>query len=105
MPSRVLLYSPLAKSDLDEVFDHIATELKNPASALGTVNSILEAAESLEDFPFTGSRVKGLPFAMDEYRFIVVRNYLVFYRVTESSVFVDRILYKRRDYMPLLGLQ
>ena len=29
----------------------------------------------------------------------------IFYRVTDSRIFVDRILYKRRDYLPLLGLQ
>ena len=32
-------------------------------------------------------------------------DYLVFYRVTAEGVFVDRILYKKRDYLPLLGLQ
>ena len=26
-------------------------------------------------------------------------------RVTAEGVFVDRILYKKRDYLPLLGLQ
>ena len=41
----------------------------------------------------------------DEYRFLPVRNYLVFYRVTAEGVFVDRILYKKRDYLPLLGMQ
>ena len=28
-----------------------------------------------------------------------------FYRVSDSNIFIDRILYKRRDYLPLLGLQ
>ena len=105
MSNRVLFYSPLAQRDLDEIFDYIARELENPASAAATVNAILDAAESLESFPFVGSIVRGLPFAMDEYRFVGARNYLVFYRVTESRIFVDRILYKRRDYIPLLGLQ
>ena len=39
----------------------------------------------------------------DEYRFLPVRNYLVFYRVTAEEVFVDRVLYKKRDYLQLLG--
>jgi len=39
------------------------------------------------------------------HRFLPVRNYIIFYRVTETSIFIDRILYKRRDYLPLLGLQ
>ena len=43
----VLFYSPLAKQDLDEIFDYIAYELENPSSATETVNVILDAAESL----------------------------------------------------------
>lgn len=105
MADRVLSYAPLSKRDLDEIFEYIASELENPSSAAETVNAILDAAESLEDFPFIGSPVKGLPFTSDEYRFLGVRNYLVFYRVTDSRIFVDRILYKRRDYLSLLGLQ
>lgn len=105
MAKRVLFYSPLAQQDLDDIFNYIATELRNPASAVGTVNAILDKAESLEDFPFTGSPVKGLPFTTEEYRFTNARNYLIFYRVTDSRIFVDRILYKHRDFIPLLGLQ
>jgi plasmid stabilization system protein ParE len=105
MPDRALLYSPLAQRDLDEIFDYIATELENPSSAAGTVNAILDAAESLVGSPYTGSPVRGLPFTAEEYRFTNTRNYLIFYRVTETCIFVDRILYKRRDYIPLLGLQ
>ena len=100
-----LFYSPLARRDLDEIYDYIAIELRNPSSAAETVKAILDSAESLEDFPLSGSLVEGLPIRADEYRFMPVRNYIVFYRVTESNIFIDRILYKRRDYLPLLGLQ
>ena len=105
MSERAIFYSPLARQDLDEIFDYIAYELENQPSAAETINAILDAAESLGEFPFVGSHVKGLPFLVDEYRFLCARNYLIFYRVTDSRIFVDRILYKRRDYLPLLGLQ
>lgn len=101
MPERHLFYSPLAKRDLDETYE----ELCNPSAAAETVNAILDGAESLEGFPLMGAPVEGLPFMADEYRFLPVRNDVAFYRVTESRIFIDRILYKRRDYLPLLGLQ
>ena len=64
MSERAIFYSPLARQDLDEIFDCIAYELENPSSATETINAILDAAESLEDFPFVGSPVKGLPFSL-----------------------------------------
>ena len=103
MSNRTLVYSPLSRRDLDEIFDYISRELENPVAAHETVNAILDGAESLEGFPFVGSLVEGIPF-LKEYRFLPVRNYLIFYRVTESQIFVDRILYKKRDYSQLLGL-
>ena len=100
-----LFYSPLARRDLDEIRDYISNELCNSAAASETVNAILDDAETLEEFPLIGHAVEGLPLMADEYRFLPVRNYLVFYRVMAEGVFVDRILYKKRDYLPLLGLQ
>lgn len=100
-----VVYSPLAKRDLDEIYDYISSEIKNPSAASGTVDAILNAADSLEDFPYVGSLVEGLPPIYGEYRFITVRNYIVFYRLSEGQVFIDRILYGRRDYLRLLGLQ
>ena len=105
MSDRRLFYSPLARRDLDEIFEYISCELENPAAASGIVDAILDQAEKLEAFPFIGSIVEGLPFATDTYRFLCVRNYLVFYRVSESEIFVDRILYAKREYRTLLNLQ
>ena len=105
MPERKLRYSPLAIRDLDGIFDYISQTLSNPPSAKRIVSDILDQAEDLEALPFIGSIVEGLPPDGGEYRVIGVHNYLVFYRVADTCVFVDRILYKRRDYLPLLGLQ
>jgi len=100
-----LFYSPLARHDLDEIRDYISKDLSNPSAAMETINAILDEVETLETFPLVGRAVEGLPFMADEYRFLPVRNYLAFYRVTAEGVFVDRILYKKRDYLPLLGSQ
>ncbi|MDR1893958.1 MAG: type II toxin-antitoxin system RelE/ParE family toxin [Spirochaetales bacterium] len=36
------------------------------------------------------------------YRFLVCGKYLAFYRYEDKTVFVDRILYGRRDYVKIL---
>ena len=105
MPKRRLFYSPLSQRDLDDIFDYIANELENQLAASETIAAILDRAEELELFPFIGSIVEGLPFASDEYRFLGVKNYLIFYRVTETEIFIDRILYAKREYHTLLNLQ
>lgn len=104
MSDRTLVYSPLARKDLARIRDYISNDLQNPLAAINTIEAILGAVEELEQFPHVGRPVERVPFVGDEYRCLPVRNYLVFYRVSDTSVFVDRILYKRRDYMRLLGL-
>ena len=105
MSERRLFYSPLSQRDLDDIFDYIANEIENPLAARDTVDAILNRAEDLETFPFIGSIVECLPFASDAYRFLGVKNYLIFYRVTETEIFIDRILYAKREYRTLLNLQ
>ena len=99
-----LFYSPQALLDLDEIYDYFANELNNPRKGQGIVEDILAAAERIPGhalrYPFVGP----LPFTTDEYRFVAVGNYLVFYRAVGESVYVDRILYKRRDFASLLGV-
>ncbi len=41
MSNRTLVYSPLSRCDLDEIFDYISCELENPAAAHETVNAII----------------------------------------------------------------
>ena len=71
----------------------------------GFRTAILDAVDDLALFPAIGGIVRNVPLLTCEYRFLPVRNYIVFYRLTDNNVFVDRILYKKRDYARLLGLQ
>lgn len=66
--------------------------------------AILDEAETLETFPLIGRVVAGLPHMADEYRFLPVRNYLVFYRVTAAGVFVNRILIQETRLSPIAGI-
>ena len=105
MPECKVFYSPLSRRDLDDIYEYISVELANPSSAAEIVTDILDVADNLASFPNIGGLVRNVPFLMDEYRFLPVRNYVVFYRLSDNRVFVDRILYKKRDYARLLGLQ
>ena len=97
-----VLYTAAARRDLEEIRDYIAEELSNPDAAGHTVNAILNAAERLEQFALLGAPLASVTGVKSEYRFLVSGSYLVFYRIKGQNVFIDRILYGKRNYLKVL---
>ncbi|MEN6488660.1 MAG: type II toxin-antitoxin system RelE/ParE family toxin [Smithella sp.] len=97
-----LSYSPEALNDLDEIFAYIQNELQNPAAAQGTVSDIFDTIEKLRDFPEIGSLLSSITGFESDYRHLICGNYIIFYRTNNANVFIDRILYGRRDYLRIL---
>ena len=87
---------------MDEIWDYIAFELQNVSSAERVVGAIMDTVEQLEEFAESGALLSSIADVDSDYRFLVSGNYMVFYRVYESDVYVDRILYGRRDYLRIL---
>ena len=99
-----LRYSPQAQLDLDEIFDYFADELGNPEKGESGVSGILAAARKIPGRPTRFPPVGPLPFTTDEYRFLQVGSYVIFFREKEDEVYVDRVLNNRRDFASSLGL-
>lgn len=97
-----LRYSPEALTDLDEIWEYIVSDLANPDAAQNTVDSILNAADRLRDYPESGALLASVADIVSDYRFVPVGNYLLFYRARPCEVFIDRILYARRNYLRVL---
>ena len=94
-------YSPLAQSDLDEIFNYISDTLQNPSAAQNTISGIFDSHEILKDFSEVGTQLF-LGKTLTDYRFVRYNNYLSFYRIVDEDVFIDRILYGGRDYIKVL---
>ena len=97
-----IVYSPKAQNDLDEIWAYISEKLLNPSAAEATVNGILDTIDMLQAQAEIG---KPLYFSSDlfsGYRFLVYKNYLAFYRTSADTIYIDRIIYGKRDYMRLL---
>lgn len=92
MPMNNLHLSEEAQNDLAEIKAYIAEKLDNPSAALATVSRITKSLRILRTYAEVES----------DYRFIVSGNYISFYRAYGNEVYVDRILYARRDYMRIL---
>ena len=97
-----IYYSMEARRDLDEIWDYIVTDLCNPKAAQCMIDRILDDVDRLTDFAEIGAPLSSIADTDADYRFLVTGNYMTFYRVSGENVYVDRILYGRRDYLRIL---
>ncbi len=91
-----------AQNDLLKIKAYIEEELLNPAAALATVSQITKSLRILQNHAQAGALLSSIADIASDYRFIVSGNCIGFYRAYKSEVFIDRILYARRDYMRIL---
>ena len=95
-------YSPDAFSDLELIGDYIEQELMSPMTAYNTITKIQDSIENLSIFPLMGALLSSLVDVDSDYRVLVCGNYLAFYRYDDTSVYIDRIIYGKRDYIAIL---
>lgn len=91
---------PTARQDLEEVIGYLNT--LSPDTALKYYDLLVEEITSLSKMPERCPKPKDLALAAKGYRYLIVKNYLVFYVVVGDTVQIRRILYARRDYRSLL---
>ena len=95
-------YSTEAKRDLEDIWDYIEADLCNPNAAQRMVNRIMDDIDKLETFSSLGAPLSSIIDSDTDYRYLVTGNYMTFYRVHGTDIYVDRILYARRDYLRIL---
>lgn len=91
---------PTAKQDLEEVIGYLNT--LSPDVASKYYDLLVEEIASLSKMPERCPKPKDLALAAKGYRYLIVKNYLVFYVIIGDTVQIRRILYARRDYSALL---
>lgn len=91
---------PTAKQDMEDVIAYLNT--LSSEAALRYYDLLVDEIASLAKMPERCPRPKDLALAAKGYRYLIVKNYLVFYVVVGDTVQIRRILYARRDYQALL---
>ena len=89
-------YAPKAREDLLEIKSFIEEETGDIELAKKTVSDIVTTNDSLSIFPEMGQRLLINLETKIEYR------YLSFYRYLDRTIYIDRILNSRRDYLRIL---
>ena len=91
-----------AQADLEDIRAYLSEELENPAAALAVLRKITTSIRTLRNYALIGAPLSSITDVESDYRFLITGNYLTFYHVNGKDVYVDRILYGRRDYLRVL---
>ena len=93
-----------AENDLRDIVRYISSQLNAPLAALNMMRAIRKSIAKLKTAPLIHPIVRDDRLSILGYRFLVIKNYVVFYIVIEKekTVSIDRILYGRRDWMNIL---
>lgn len=74
-----------AMRDLDDIYGYIARTLSEPGTATDLIDTLESEILSLEYLPYRCPQRRTGAYAKGGYRQLVVKNYLVIYRVSEAQ--------------------
>ena len=97
------LIAPVARMELDEIWEYYAIELQNPDAADRIRDEIFAAFHTLAKTPGMGHFRSDL--AREPLRFWHVRSYLIIYRSEKRPIEIARVLHGARDVQAVLAGQ
>jgi toxin ParE1/3/4 len=96
-----VIFSDAAEADLEAIADFIAAD--NPARAASFVRQLRERCDRLAHSPRRHPIVPR--YTSVKIRRCIFRDYLIFYRISESRIEVLHVLHGARDYEAILDLE
>ena len=89
-----------ALQDLDEIYGYIARNLQEPDVAAELLDALESEILSLEYLPYRCSERRTGSFANSGYRQLMVKNYIVVYRIDEAhkQVLIVTVRYARSSF-------
>jgi len=99
-----LIFSKLYHSDLDESHDYISNKLQNRIAADRLIMEAKKKIIEVRNNPAHRPLVNDKYLASLGYRLKVIKNYLLFYIISEDNkhIKIIRFLYGKRDWMNIL---
>ena len=95
---------PIARKDMIEIVSYISTKLFNPVAASNLAEEFTSKINSLTEHPYINPAYIPIRPLKHEYRKMQVKNYLIFYWISEETnvVTVARVIYSKRNYNAIL---
>ena len=97
-----VVITPSAQKDLFEIKSYFRNVLKTVSNTV--FEKFLEQVKTLKENPFIYKVHQDSLLKLIGYRVIPIDNYLMFYIVKGNTVQIHRVLYAKRNYQQLLGL-
>lgn len=92
--------NPLAVKDIKDAKEYIREENIN---AINKATKILvDSIENLAEFPELGMELSKKIEVKTDYRYLIVNEYIIFYKFDSKCLYVYIILSSKRDYMKIL---
>lgn len=84
-------YTERAIIELNSIYNYIYYNLANPIAAIRFREQIPKPISNLEYFPYIGKKISNSNF-----RYLIFKNYLIFYSVNNQNVEIQRIIHKNQ---------
>ena len=84
-------YTERAIIELNSIYNYIYYNLANPIAAIRFREQIPKPISNLEYFPYMGKKILNSKF-----RYLIFKNYLIFYSVNNQNVEIQRIIHKNQ---------
>ena len=99
-----IVISQDAHNDIDNCIGYIVNDLKNPVAAQNLLDKIVQAYTEISDNPHMYAYCNDSRLRKDGYRKVVIKNYVLIYRVDNNTqtVYVIRFFYGRQNYMEMI---
>ena len=98
---KLIIWAPSAKRDLRDIWRYFA-RIASAEVADSLVHEINRAVARLADFPLMGRARDELITGL---RSVLVHPHVVFYRVSDRSIEIVRVLHQRRDLATVLRVR
>ena len=99
-----IVFTDTAKSDLRDIAVYLADISKDKNLAIRFVKELQERTKLLAQFPESGAIPKDRVLKSNGYRFLVHKDYLLFYfyEKEEKTVYITAVFNGKRDYMRVM---
>ena len=97
--NRKVVFSKKSELQIEEIYQYVLSKSNDEGTAKKFVNELIDKTEILKTQAFVGRQLEIIDNIVTQYRFLIYKDYLIFYRVDDSKAYIDRILNAKTDYV------